>query len=131
MVYAYALCLCTAGTAGGKFVAFETFVHFFAGLAVEVHFDFAPDAANRDTEDTLTSLNQVDNLARGGAFVDGGTVTHQGDVREVVNATGTQMLDGGANLLQGYAGVEQSLHNLKHEHIAKAVEALGTGAGGR
>ncbi len=67
MVEAYALCLCTAGTAGGEFVAFEAFVHFFAGLAVEVHFDFAPDAANRDTEDALTSLNQVDNLARGGA----------------------------------------------------------------
>ena len=105
-------------------------MHFFAGLTVEVHFDFAPDAANRDTKDALASLNQVDNLARGGTFVDGGTVTHQGDVRKVVNAAGTQMLDGGANLLQGHAGVEQSLHNLEYEHIAEAVEALGTGSGG-
>ena len=105
-------------------------MHLFAGLAVEVHFDFAPDAADSDTEDALTGLNQVNDLARGGAFVDGGAVTHEGEVREVVNAAGTQVLDGGANLLQGHAGVEQSLHNLEHEHVAEAIEALGTGSGG-
>ena len=31
--------------------------------------------------------------------------------------------------MQGHAGVEQSLHNLEHEHVAEAVEALGAGAG--
>ena len=40
------------------------------------------------------------------------------------------MFDGGADLLQGHAGVKQSLHNLEHEHVAEAVEALGTGSGG-
>ena len=40
------------------------------------------------------------------------------------------MLNGGANLLQGHAGVKQSLHNLEYEHVAKAVEALSTGSGG-
>ena len=104
-------------------------MHFFAGLAVKVHFDFAPDATNSDTEDALSRLNQVNNFARGGAFVDGGTVAHQGNVGKVVNAAGTQVLDGGTNLLQGHAGVEQSLHNLEYEHVTEAIEALGAGTG--
>lgn len=52
-----------AGAAGGEFVTFEGFVHFLAGLAIEVHLDFSPHATNSDAEDTLTGLHQVDNLA--------------------------------------------------------------------
>ena len=40
------------------------------------------------------------------------------------------MLNGGTNLLQGHAGVEQTLHNLEYEHVAEAVETLGAGSGG-
>ncbi len=52
-----------AGAAGGEFVTFEGFVHFLAGLAIEVHLDFSPHATDSDAEDTLTGLHQVDNLA--------------------------------------------------------------------
>lgn len=52
-----------AGAAGGELVTFEGFVHFLAGLAIEVHLDFSPHATDSDTEDTLTGLHQVDNLA--------------------------------------------------------------------
>ena len=38
--------------------------------------------------------------------------------------------DGGADLLQRDAGVEQPLDDLEHEDVAEAVEPLGAGAGG-
>src|SRR5260370_17413408 len=42
-----------------------------------------------------------------------------------------QMLHGGADLLQGYPGVEQPLDDLQHEDVAETVQALGAGPVGR
>ena len=104
-------------------------MHFLAGLAVEVHLDFSPHATDSDAEDTLTSLYQVDDLAGRGALVHGGAIAHERDIGQVIQASASQVLDGEANLLQGHAGIEQALHDLEHENVAEAVEALGTGTG--
>ena len=42
-------------------------------------FDFSPDTTNGDSEDALTSVEQIDDFFSGGTFVDGCTITHQGD----------------------------------------------------
>src|SRR5665648_422927 len=41
--------------------------------------DLAPDPADRDAEDALAALHQVDDLIGGRALVDRRTVAHQGD----------------------------------------------------
>ena len=36
-------------------------------------------------------------------------------------------IDGGADLLQGDASVEQPLHDLEQQNVAKGVQTLGSG----
>ena len=67
---------------------------------------------------------QVDDLVGGGALVDAGAVAHQRDLRQVVDAALAQVGDGGADVLQRDAGVEQPLDDLEHEDVAEAVEPL-------
>ena len=51
-------------------------------------------------------------------------------MREVVDPALTQVLHGGADLLQRDARVEQSLDDLQDQDVAEAVQALGARAAG-
>src|SRR5215207_4367748 len=93
--------------------------------------DLAPHPADRDAEDALAALDQVDDLVGRRALVDAGPVAHQGDLGQVVDPPLAEVADGGADVLQRYPGVEQPLDDLEHEDVAEAVEALAAGAGGR
>src|SRR5690606_22693245 len=90
----------------------------------EAALDLPPDPPDGDAEDALTTLHEVDDLVGGGALVHRGTVAHERDVGEVVHATVAQVLDGGTDLLQRDAGVEEALDDLEHEDVAEAVETL-------
>ena len=58
-----------------------------------------------------------------------GAVAHQGHPASS-RAPGRRCCDGGADVLQRDAGVEQPLDDLEHDHVAEAVQALGAGAVG-
>ena len=92
--------------------------------------DVAPDAAEGDAEDALAAAQQVDHLVVGGALEDRDAVAHQGDLGQVLDPAGTQVLDRGPDLLQRDAGVDQPLDHLEDQDVAEAVEPLGAGAGG-
>src|SRR5690606_18645887 len=92
-------------------------------------FDLAPDAADGDAEHSLPALDEVEDLVGGRALIDASAIAHQCDLREVVHAALAQVVDGGPNLLERDAGVEQSLDDLEDEHVPEAVETLGARAG--
>src|SRR5262245_47792107 len=106
------------------------YVGAFAGKLGEGALDLAPDTADGDAEDTLSALQQVDDLAGRAALVDARTVAHQRDLGQVVGAALAQMRDGGPDLLQRDAGVEQALDDLEQQHVTEGVEPLGAGAAG-
>jgi hypothetical protein len=89
-------------------------------------FDFLPDPAERDAEDALATLQQVDDLIRRGALVHADAVTHQSDLGQVGGPAVAQMLDRGPDLLQGDTSIEQALYYLEYENVAEAVQPLGT-----
>src|SRR5690606_13479817 len=84
--------------------------------------------ADCDAEDALSAADEVDDLVVRGAQVDTGSVAHERGTRKVVHPRLMELRDGGADLLQGDARVEQSLHELEHEDVAEAVEALRSGS---
>ena len=90
--------------------------------------DLRPDTADRDAEDALAALEQVDDLVVAGALVDRDAVAHQRDAGQVVGAALAQVLDGGADLLQRDAGVEQTLDDLEQQDVLEGVEPLRAGA---
>src|SRR5690606_9069639 len=92
--------------------------------------DLAPDTTDGDAEHALAAGDEVDDLVGRGALVHARAVRHEGDLGEVLDAALTQGGDGGADLLQGDAGVQESLDDLEHEDVAAAVEPVGAGAGG-
>src|SRR5579875_3793369 len=94
----------------------------------EVALDLLPDAAERDAEDALAALKQVDHFVGGRALIDADAVAHQGDLGQVAGAAVAQVVHCGADLLQRDAGVEQALDHLQDQDVAEAVEALGAGA---
>src|ERR1700760_698476 len=96
----------------------------------EVALDLLPDAAERNPEDALAALEQVDHFVGRRALVDADTVAHQGDLGQVAGAAVAQVVHCGADLLQRDAGVEQALDHLEDEDVAEAVEALGSRAVG-
>src|SRR5690606_29798683 len=100
----------------------------FPGQLGEGPFDLTPDTAQRDPEHSLPALKQIDHLVGGGALVDAHAVAHQRDPREVLDPSVTQMLYGGADLLERDAGVEKPLDDLQNQDVAEAVEPLGSGA---
>ena len=102
-----------------------------AGQLGEVALDLAPDAADRDAEHALAALHEVDHLVLAAALVHARSVTHEGDLGEVVHAPLAQVLDGHPDVLQGDAAVEKSLDHLEDEDVAEAVEALAARAVGR
>src|SRR5262249_61511953 len=53
---------------------------------------------------------------------------HGGEHGPVARAAVTQVVDGGAELRQRDAGIEQALDDLEHEDVAEAVEPLRTRA---
>src|SRR5690606_34584656 len=83
-----------------------------------------------DAEDALPAADEVDDLVVRGAQIDGGSIAHQSGAGEVTDAGDTQLLDGGADLLQRDAGVQQPLDQLEDEDVTEAVEPLRPGAGG-
>ena len=93
--------------------------------------DLAQHRADGDAEHRLTAPNQVDHLLAVGELVHARPVAHQRQGGQVLDAASPQMADGGADVLQRDAGVEQPLDHLEHEDVAEAVEALGARSGGR
>src|SRR5262247_2756464 len=83
-----------------------------------------PDPAERDPEHALPTRQQVHHLIGGGALVYADAVAHEGEPGQVLRAAVTQVVDGGADLLQRDAGIEQALDDLEHEDVAEAVEPL-------
>ena len=86
----------------------------FAGVGV-----VAPHPADGDAEDTLTALEQVDDLVVAGALVDRGAVAHQRHAGQVVGAALGEVLDRGADLLQRDAGVQEALDDLELDDIGE------------
>src|ERR1019366_3371416 len=101
-----------------------------AGKGGKYALDLAPDATHGNAKNTLTALDQVDDLLSRGALVHAGSIAHQGDLGEVLDTTLTKMADRDANLLQRDPTVQQSLDHLQDKDVAKAVETLGPRAGG-
>ncbi len=113
------------GAAGGELVE-------GVGLGVQLDeggLDLAEDLADGDAEDALAAADEVDDLVVGGAQVDARAVAHERGLGEVVDARLAQLVDRGADLLEGDAGVEEALDELEDEDVAEAVEALRAGAG--
>src|SRR2546421_11548722 len=86
--------------------------------------DLLPDPAERDPEHPLPAGQQIHHLIGRGALVDADAVAHEGEPCQVLRATVTEMVDGGADLLQRNPGVEQALDDLEHEDVAEAVKPL-------
>src|SRR5699024_7402571 len=98
--------------------------------ARDVAAELLHQARNGDAEHALTTVEEVDDLLGGTALVDGRAVGDEGQAGEVIHAEVLQLADCLADVLQGDAGVQQSLDDLQHEDVAEGVQALGTGAGG-
>jgi hypothetical protein len=79
--------------------------------------------AERDREDALAALQQVDHLLRVVDGVHRGAVGDQRHVGERL-AAGVELLDGRAHPLQRDAGVEQALDHPQLDHVVEAVQAL-------
>ena len=104
-------------------------VHGVGRLRVEVderRLDLAKHLAHGDAEDALPAADEVDDLVVRGAEVDRGAVAHERRAGEIADAGCPELLDGGADLLQRDAGVEQALHELQDQDVAEAVEPLRT-----
>ena len=82
--------------------------------------DLMPDTAHSDTENALASLNEIDDLVSAGALVYGCPIAHQRHRCQVFHAALMKRVDGGADLLQGDAGIEQPLHDLECRMSRKA-----------
>src|SRR5699024_7346913 len=122
-----------AGAAGGEFVhrldGRVLLRQPFAGPLGPGALDFVAQSADGDAEHTLSALQEVDDLVGGCAFEDAGTIGHESDLGEILDAAGAQVIDSGANRLQPDAGVEESLDDLEHEDVTEAVETLAAGPG--
>src|SRR6476661_8557464 len=105
-------------------------VDSLAGQQGQLALDLAPHPSDGDAEDTLSTLDEVDDLVGGGALVDRGAVAHEGDLGEVLDAALAEVADGHADLLEGDPGVEQALDDLEDEDVAETVETLGARSGG-
>ncbi|CRK51306.1 hypothetical protein RHCRD62_20745 [Rhodococcus sp. RD6.2] len=77
-----------------------------------------------DTEHTLPTLEQVDDLFRRRALVHRGAVGEQSDLRQVRDAALTQVIHRDPNVLQRDAGVEESLDDLEDEDVLERVQTL-------
>src|SRR5215207_1660838 len=95
----------------------------------ECGLDLSEHLAHRDAEHPLASTDEVDDLVVGGAQVYARPIAHERGLSEVFDARLTQLGDGGADLVERDAGVEQALHELQHEDVAEPVEPLRSGAG--
>ena len=92
-------------------------------------FDVAPDAAQGDTKHALAAAQQVDHLIVGGALEDRHAVAHQRHLGQILDAAGSQMLNGGTDLLQRDTRIDQPFDDLQDQDVAEAIQALGTGSG--
>ena len=101
----------------------------FAGKGCEASFNFAPYTADGDAEHPLAALDEIDDFIRRRALVDARAVAHERDLGEVFDAALPQVFDGGADLLQGDAGVQEPFDHLENQDVAEAVEPLRAGAG--
>ena len=87
--------------------------------------EFLHDAGDGNAEDSLAAGEEVDNFFVAAAFVDGGAIADQGDGCEVVDAEVAKVADRKSNVLEGNAGIEQSLNDHQHQEVAERVQALG------
>src|SRR5438309_10776175 len=93
-----------AGAAAGEFVVCPggrtvAARYVLGGKLGERALHLLPDAAERDSEHTLTALEQIDDLVRRGALVDADPIAHQGDLSQIVGSALAQVHDGRADLL--------------------------------
>src|SRR5688572_14287586 len=102
----------------------------FARQGGETALNFTPHASHRNAEDALAALHEVDDFVGGGALINTGAVAHEGDLGEVLNTALTEVFHGRADLLQGYASVQQPLDHLEDQDVTEAVEPLRSRAGG-
>ena len=78
---------------------------------------FAHRTGNRDAEDALAALQQVDDLFGGGALVDGGAIREQCHSGKVLDTALAQVVDGDADVLQRDARVQQALDDLENQDV--------------
>src|SRR5690606_29185244 len=108
-------------------------VHRLGLVGLELHkarLDLAQYLADRNAEDALATVHEVDDLVIRSAEVDACAVTHEGRLGEIVDARLTKLVDSRADLLQRDARVEKSLDELEHEDVAETIEALRPRTGG-
>src|SRR5690606_40327818 len=93
---------------------------------MDVPDDFVLDGPDRDAEDALAPTEHVDHLFRRMGRVDGLAVTEERDVGEglVGGETLLEDLDGGADLLQAHARVEQPLDDLELDDVREGAATL-------
>jgi hypothetical protein len=92
--------------------------------------DLLHSPADRDAEHALAALEQVDDLLRGRALVDGGAVGEQRDPGEVADAADPQVVDRDPDVVQRDPGVEQPLDDLEDQDVLERVQPLRAGAVG-
>src|SRR6516225_1117692 len=105
---------------GDRFAAVSTFAREVGDRAGQL----PHRAADRNPEHALPALQQVDDLFRGRALVDGGAVGEQRDVGQVLHAALPEVVHGDPDVLQRDAGVEQSLDDLEDEDVLERVQPL-------
>ena len=89
--------------------------------------NLAPHAANRNAEDALASLEQIDDFVRRGALVHGCTIAHQRNRGKIVHSPVLERGHGDAHLLKRNPCIEQLLDDLQHEDVAEGVQTLRAG----
>src|SRR5262249_3654510 len=126
----------TAGAAHGQLIAyrverrllFASLCGWLSGQARQRTLDLLEGTADRDAEDTLAALEQVDDLLRRTALVDGGAVGDERDAGQIGHATRAKGVDRLADVLQRDTGVEKSFDHLEHDDVAERVQPLRPGA---
>src|SRR5580700_2628834 len=101
------------------------------GKVSQAALDLLPYPAEGDPEDTLTALEQVDDLVRGSARVDADAIAHQRDSGQVSRPALGEERHRRADLLQRDTRVQQALYDLEDKNVPESVQALGTRAARR
>src|SRR5699024_7078663 len=94
------------------------------GELVNAPTDLLQRSAHGNAEHALTTLQQIDDLLRRGAFVHGGAIGEECYPRQIADAALAQMVDRDAHVVQRDSGIQQALHDLEYQQILERVQAL-------